>query len=69
MFVQAWPPFPFSADVKWHQEMKCRISVGRECERCEAIFLDLDAQLFAQFPNESILWPLRRLYLTARKLP
>src|ERR1700722_11707567 len=69
MFFQAWPTFPFPADVKWHQEMKSRIRVGCERERRETIFLDLDAQFFAQFPNESILRPLRGLHLAARKLP
>src|SRR5271170_6732164 len=60
---------PAPADIERHQQMELGIKVTRECQRCEALLLDVDTQLLFQLADQTLLRPFAGLHLAAGKLP
>src|SRR5215471_6269491 len=67
--ARRWGAFPAPANVERHQQVKLRIAVAREGERCETCLLDDDAELLLELANECVFRSLALLDLAAGKLP
>lgn len=68
-FARPHDSLPAPTDVKRHQKVKSFISVACEAHRGKATGLDVDIELFLQFPDQGRLRGFARLKLAAGKFP